>query len=169
MLMVLFLTFSSTVLVTLMYYFSDVQMEHYLIIIIPTLVIIAWLFFRVGVYVNYKRTTRFKNEKVEAYRLVKSYCARLESLNKQYEYEKKKMAQATQAIKSANLRIACLSAGLNNQSQRLYFDFFADLQTLEQTKKRYKLLCAAFHPDRGGNQETMQLINGQYKQVLECR
>ncbi len=169
MLLVSFLTFSPSVLAAPMYYFSDTQIELYLILTIPTIMIIAWLFYRVGVYVNHKRTTRFRNDKVEAYRLVKSYCARLESLNKQYEYEKKKVAQATQAIKSANLRIACLSAGLNNRSQRLCFNFFADLQTLEQTKKRYKLLCAAFHPDKGGNQETMRLINDQYRQVSGCR
>ncbi len=152
-----------------MYYFSDTQMELYLMLIIPTIMIIGWLFYRVGVYVSHQRTTRFKNENVEAYRLVKSYCARLESLNKQYECEKKKVAQATQAIKNANLRIACLSAGLSNQSHKLYFDFFSDLQTREQTKKRYKLLCAAFHPDKGGNQETMRLINDQYRQASGCR
>ncbi len=169
MLLVSFLTFSPTILAAPMYYFSDTLVELYLMLIIPTIMIIAWLFYKVGVYVNLKSTTRFKNEKVEAYRLVKSYCARLESLNKQYEYEKKKVAHATQTIKSANLRIACLSAGLNNQSQRRCFDFFADLQTLEQTKKRYKLLCAAFHPDKGGSQETMRLINDQYRQASGCR
>ena len=138
-------------------------------LIIPTVIIIAYLFFKAGEHANNKRNTRIKHETVEAYKLAKSYCARLEILNKQYELEKKKVVQANEVIKHANLRIACLSAGLNNKTPVYSFDFFEDLQTVDQIKKRYKLLSSTYHPDRGGNQKTMQLINDQYRQVFKYR
>lgn len=144
-------------------------MELYFMLIIPSAIIVACLFFKAGEHANSRRNARIKYEKIEAYKLAKSYCARLEILNKQYELEKKKVVQANEVIKHANLRIACLSAGLNNQTPIYSFDFFEDLQTVGQIKKRYKLLSATYHPDRGGNQKTMQLINDQYRQAFKYR
>lgn len=138
-------------------------------LIIPTVIIVAYLFFKAGEHANNKRNTRTKHEKFEAYKLAKSYCVRLDALNIQYQLEKKKVAQANETIQTAKLRIACLSAGLKNQIPKSDFDFFDDLKNLSKIKKRYKLLSAAYHPDRGGSQKTMQLINDQYRKAFKYR
>ncbi|WP_165312572.1 hypothetical protein [Vibrio ziniensis] len=169
MLIVSLLAFSSPLMTAPLKYFSDDKVGLYLMLIISAFIIIAFLFFKAREHAETKRHTRIKNEKIKAYKLIKSYSTRLEALNKEYELEKKKVVHANEIIKHANLRIACLSAGLNNQTPIHSFDFFEDLQTVDQIKKRYKLLSTTYHPDRGGNKKTMQLINDQYRQAFKYR
>ncbi len=49
--------------------------------------------------------------------------------------------------------------------------YFKDCRTIEEVKAMYKQLAKQFHPDCGGDNETMQVINSEYAfacaQVLE--
>jgi len=136
-------------------------------LIIPTFILVSYIFFKLGEQTNIRKNKRIKTEKYQAYRMVKSYCSRLENLNKQYQLEKEKVTKANEVIRSANIQIACLKAGLNSQTSMQPFNFFDDLHSPGQIKTRYKLLSAAYHPDKGGNLHTMQVINSQYKQAFK--
>ena len=46
-------------------------------------------------------------------------------------------------------------------------NYFADCQTVEEIKAKYRKLARENHPDLGGNLETMKLINNQYEQALQ--
>jgi len=46
--------------------------------------------------------------------------------------------------------------------------FFNNCQSVEEIKGVYRKLCMQHHPDRGGNTETMQEINQQYKEALKA-
>ena len=43
-------------------------------------------------------------------------------------------------------------------------NYFSDCSTIEQIKKRYRELAQKFHPDHGGTNEEMTIINLQYEQ-----
>jgi hypothetical protein len=43
-------------------------------------------------------------------------------------------------------------------------NYFSDCTTIEQIKKRYRELAQKFHPDHGGTNEQMTIINLQYEQ-----
>lgn len=45
--------------------------------------------------------------------------------------------------------------------------FFTKCDTLEQLKAEYKRLALKYHPDRGGDEETMKAINAEYDDVFE--
>lgn len=45
--------------------------------------------------------------------------------------------------------------------------FFNKCRSLDEVKREYKRLALLHHPDRGGNTETMQEINKQYKQIMK--
>ena len=45
--------------------------------------------------------------------------------------------------------------------------FFKECKTVEDAKALFKTLAFEHHPDKGGNTETMQLINSEYKQVCQ--
>lgn len=45
--------------------------------------------------------------------------------------------------------------------------YFADLLTVDEVKKRYRLLAFEHHPDRGGDHATMQRINAEYHDALK--
>jgi hypothetical protein len=45
--------------------------------------------------------------------------------------------------------------------------FFSGCETLDDVKKRYKVLALANHPDRGGDTETMQAINLEYEKIIK--
>jgi hypothetical protein len=44
--------------------------------------------------------------------------------------------------------------------------YFTKCATLEELKKQYRELCRAHHPDLGGNEETMKLINIEYERLV---
>jgi hypothetical protein len=44
--------------------------------------------------------------------------------------------------------------------------FFKDCQTKEDIKKLYRELAKQFHPDKGGDLETMQAINKEYSYAI---
>ena len=44
--------------------------------------------------------------------------------------------------------------------------FFNGIKTLEELKKKYRELCMKYHPDLGGDEETMKAINGEYDAVF---
>src|ERR1035437_5245084 len=49
-------------------------------------------------------------------------------------------------------------------------NYFKNVSTIEELKKRYKELALKYHPDReGGNTATMQEINNEYKYFFEHR
>ena len=41
-----------------------------------------------------------------------------------------------------------------------------DMASLEEVKRNYKRLAAVFHPDKGGYQEAMVLLNRAYQQII---
>lgn len=45
-------------------------------------------------------------------------------------------------------------------------NFFQDCETLQQVKDLYRTLAKQYHPDRGGDLVTMQIINNQYSQAI---
>lgn len=80
-----------------------------------------------------------------------------------YEMERTKLQEANVMLNAAHFRIACLKSVLANHQETTSFNFFEDVTTREVLKKRYKLLSAAYHPDKGGNLAVIKLINQQYK------
>ena len=44
--------------------------------------------------------------------------------------------------------------------------YFEGIQTLQELKSAYKKLAMVFHPDRGGDLETMKTINNEYDQLF---
>jgi hypothetical protein len=45
-------------------------------------------------------------------------------------------------------------------------NFFAKLTTVEEIKKAFRDLARQYHPDLGGDEETMKLVNAQYHAAL---
>lgn len=45
--------------------------------------------------------------------------------------------------------------------------FFDDCTTLDALKKCYKAAAMKYHPDRGGDEETMKAINAEYERRFE--
>jgi len=43
--------------------------------------------------------------------------------------------------------------------------FFNGVESQAEARSRYHTLALSWHPDRGGNQETMQAINSEYARV----
>ena len=46
--------------------------------------------------------------------------------------------------------------------------YFINLLTVTEIKNHYRRLCSIYHPDKGGDVETMKEINVQYKQALKA-
>lgn len=46
-------------------------------------------------------------------------------------------------------------------------DYFKNIKTLLVLKARYRELCKQFHPDLGGDLETMKMVNVQYERMLK--
>lgn len=44
---------------------------------------------------------------------------------------------------------------------------FDNISTLEELRKQYKELLKLYHPDNGGNLETMQEINAEYDRMFK--
>lgn len=42
-----------------------------------------------------------------------------------------------------------------------------DIQTLEELKKEYHRLCLKLHPDVGGSDKEMKLLNAEYETLFE--
>ena len=45
--------------------------------------------------------------------------------------------------------------------------YFQNCSTLEELKAEYKKLVKKYHPDRGGDNETMKQINNEYEKAFE--
>lgn len=43
--------------------------------------------------------------------------------------------------------------------------FFENVKTLDELRKEYRRLAMLFHPDKGGDTATMQVINDQYERL----
>lgn len=46
-------------------------------------------------------------------------------------------------------------------------DYYKNIKTLLVLKARYRELCKQFHPDLGGDLETMKMVNVQYERALK--
>lgn len=46
-------------------------------------------------------------------------------------------------------------------------NFFKEVKTLDELKKSYHKLCRKYHPDMGGDVETMQKINSEYDEMIK--
>ena len=46
--------------------------------------------------------------------------------------------------------------------------FFASCTTIEELRKHYRRLAVQYHPDPGGDTETMQQINAEYDKAFEA-
>lgn len=44
--------------------------------------------------------------------------------------------------------------------------FFENISSLEELKKEYRKLCFKYHPDLGGDEETMKALNAEYERLL---
>ena len=44
--------------------------------------------------------------------------------------------------------------------------FFNQCRTLREIKQKYKELAMQYHPDRGGSEESMQLLNFEYELII---
>ena len=47
------------------------------------------------------------------------------------------------------------------------YRFFKNVTTIEELRKQFKALAFEHHPDRGGNEEDMKIINAEYKDLYE--
>jgi len=47
------------------------------------------------------------------------------------------------------------------------FKYILNVTTLEELKKEYKRLAMVYHPDLGGDTETMKVINNEYDFLFE--
>lgn len=45
--------------------------------------------------------------------------------------------------------------------------YFKGIETIEEAKKEYKKLAMQYHPDRGGNEEEMKIINNDYEILIK--
>ena len=45
--------------------------------------------------------------------------------------------------------------------------FFQTVKTLEELKAEYRRLAMKYHPDRGGDAETMKAINAEHDEFFE--
>ena len=45
--------------------------------------------------------------------------------------------------------------------------YFENINTSEELRKQYKELLKQYHPDNGGNLETMQAINAEYDSLFK--
>jgi len=45
-------------------------------------------------------------------------------------------------------------------------NYFKGIVSLEELKRTYRKLATAFHPDRGGDEETMKVINNEYERAF---
>lgn len=45
--------------------------------------------------------------------------------------------------------------------------WFAGVTTIEELRKRYRELLKQFHPDNGGDEETMKTINIEYDKLFD--
>lgn len=88
---------------------------------------------------------------------------------------KENLDKANATIRAANARISELKEVVAKSDANFYnllgkynkkgngeFNFF---NNCTDTKRRYKLLSAAYHPDKGGDSETMKNINDQYNKL----
>lgn len=46
-------------------------------------------------------------------------------------------------------------------------NFFQDCKTAEEVKKLYRKLVKQFHPDNGGDEETMKILNAEFTTAFE--
>ena len=46
--------------------------------------------------------------------------------------------------------------------------YFNNIHTLEELRKEYKRLVKKYHPDKGGNEETIKTINAEYEKAFEA-
>lgn len=46
--------------------------------------------------------------------------------------------------------------------------WFAGVTTIEELRKRYRELLKQFHPDNGGDEETMKTINIEYDKLFDA-
>ena len=44
--------------------------------------------------------------------------------------------------------------------------FFDHITSLEELKKEYRKLCFKYHPDLGGDEDTMKALNAEYEYIL---
>jgi len=47
-------------------------------------------------------------------------------------------------------------------------NYFKDIENLEELRKEYKRLVKQYHPDNGGDLETIKVINAKYEAVFEA-
>lgn len=45
-------------------------------------------------------------------------------------------------------------------------EFFNNITNLEELKKEYRRLCMKYHPDLGGDEETMKRLNAEYEKIV---
>ncbi len=83
------------------------------------------------------------------------------------EYEFQELKRKIKLAESQCKEIKRMMSEIQNNFKEQASDivFFSSCNTLEKLEKRHKILCKAYHPDVGGDEETFKKMQNEYEKL----